>query len=108
MSCAMGEEYIGYSMIILGLANVVSAILVAVCANLISREVVFGIGGIIHMGLMIGLLIWIPEKNLLILFILSASWGLCDAVWQTQCNSKYTRFNYSFEMMTGLCLENPN
>ena len=85
----MGEEYIGYSMIILGLANVISAILVALCANLISREVVFGIGGIIHMGLMIGLLIWIPEKNLVIFFILSASWGLCDAVWQTQCNSKY-------------------
>lgn len=75
-------------MIILGLANVISAILVAVCANVIAREVVFGIGGILHMGLMIGLLIWIPDTRLLVFFVMSASWGICDAVWQTQCNSK--------------------
>ena len=89
VTCTIGEEYIGYSMIVLGVANVVSAILVAVCANIVPREVVFGIGGILHMGLMIGLLIWIPDqKQLIVFFIMSASWGVCDAVWQTQCNSK--------------------
>ncbi|WAR27579.1 UN93A-like protein [Mya arenaria] len=87
VSCTIGEEYIGYCMIILGLANIVSAILVALCANLIPREVVFGIGGILHMGLMIGLLIWIPDKKLSIFFLMAASWGVCDAVWQTQCNN---------------------
>ena len=89
VTCTIGEEYIGYSMIVLGVANVMSAILVAVCANIVPREVVFGIGGILHMGLMIGLLIWIPDqKQLIVFFIMSASWGVCDAVWQTQCNSK--------------------
>lgn len=90
VTCTIGEEYIGYCMIILGVANVVSAILVAVCANIVPREVVFGIGGILHMGVMIGLLIWMPDqKQLLIFFIMSASWGVCDAVWQTQCNSMF-------------------
>lgn len=83
-------------MIVLGVANVVSAILVAVCANIVPREVVFGIGGILHMGLMIGLLIWLPDQNnLLIFFIMSASWGVCDAVWQTQCNSRFNELNYN-------------
>jgi hypothetical protein len=90
ITCTIGEEYIGYCMIILGLANVISAVLVAVCANVIAREVVFGIGGIIHMGLMIGLLIWIPDTRLVIFFVMAASWGVCDAVWQTQCNSEYS------------------
>ncbi|KAK3576536.1 hypothetical protein CHS0354_018042 [Potamilus streckersoni] len=88
VTCAMRSvEYIGYAMIILGLANVISAIFVAVCARLIPREVVFGVGGVLHMGLMIGFLIWMPEKNLSVFFILAAAWGVCDAVWQTQCNT---------------------
>lgn len=89
VSCALGTRYIGYAMIVMGVANVASAILVAVFAKRIPREVVFGVGGIIHMGLMIGFLVWMPQKNLLIFYMLSASWGVCDAVWQTQCNSKY-------------------
>ncbi|KAJ8309816.1 hypothetical protein KUTeg_011681 [Tegillarca granosa] len=90
VTCSLGVEYVGYSMIVMGLASVVSAVLVAVCAKHVQREVVFGIGGILHMGLMIGFLIWIPKKNLVIYFFLSAAWGMCDAVWQTQCNSKFT------------------
>ncbi|KAH3810886.1 protein unc-93 homolog A-like [Dreissena polymorpha] len=87
VACMIGEEYIGYCMIVLGLANIVSAVLVAVCANHVPREVVFGIGGILHMGLMIGLLIWIPDKKLAVFFFMAAAWGVCDAVWQTQCNT---------------------
>ena len=75
-------------MIVMGAANVFGAVIVAVCAKYIPREVLFGIGGIIHMGIMIGFLIWVPEETKHIHFILAASWGMCDAVWQTQCNSK--------------------
>jgi len=75
-------------MIVMGAANVFGAVIVAVSAKYIPREVLFGIGGIIHMGIMIGFLIWVPEETKHIHFILAASWGMCDAVWQTQCNSK--------------------
>ncbi|XP_069104448.1 protein unc-93 homolog A-like [Argopecten irradians] len=88
VTCALGEEYIGYSMIVMGVANVVSSILVALVAKLVPREVVFGFGGVIHMAIMIGFLIWIPDSNnKFIYFLLAASWGFCDAVWQTQCNT---------------------
>lgn len=76
-------------MIVMGVANVLSSILVALVAKMVPREVVFGAGGVIHMAIMIGFLIWIPMNNLFIYFMLAASWGFCDAVWQTQCNSKY-------------------
>ena len=89
MTCALGEKYVGYSMIVMGAANVLGAIVVAICAKHIPREVVFAIGGIIHMGIMIGFLIWIPDQSKHIHFLLAASWGVCDAVWQTQCNSKF-------------------
>lgn len=89
VTCSLGEKYVGYSMIVMGAANVLGAVVVALCAKHIPREVVFGIGGIIHMGIMIGFLIWIPDKTKHIHFILAASWGVCDAVWQTQCNSKF-------------------
>ncbi|XP_036365706.1 protein unc-93 homolog A-like [Octopus sinensis] len=88
VTCTLGIDYVGYCMITMGLANVLSSVMVALCAKYIPREVVLGFGGVVHIGLMIGFLIWIPEKNLLIFFILAASWGVCDAVWQTQCNSE--------------------
>ena len=48
-----------------------------------------GIGGILHIGLMVFLLVWIPDKNLkAVFYVISALWGVCDAIWQTQCNSK--------------------
>ncbi|CAI9736142.1 Hypothetical predicted protein [Octopus vulgaris] len=87
VTCTLGIDYVGYCMITMGLANVLSSVMVALCAKYIPREVVLGFGGVVHIGLMIGFLIWIPEKNLLIFFILAASWGVCDAVWQTQCNT---------------------
>ncbi|XP_052104182.1 protein unc-93 homolog A-like [Mytilus californianus] len=87
VTCALGEKYVGYSMIVMGAANVLGAIVVAICAKHIPREVVFAIGGIIHMGIMIGFLIWIPDQSKHIHFLLAASWGVCDAVWQTQCNT---------------------
>ncbi|ESP03275.1 hypothetical protein LOTGIDRAFT_92528, partial [Lottia gigantea] len=87
VTCALGVEYIGYSMIILGVANVLSSIMVALCARYIPREVVLGFGSVMHIALMIGFLIWIPNSQPMIFFLLSAAWGVCDAVWQTQCNT---------------------
>ena len=79
----------GFCMITLGVANVGGAVIVALVSQKVPREVVLGFGGVMHMALMIGFLIWIPDQKPMIFFILAAAWGVCDAVWQTQCNSKY-------------------
>lgn len=85
----MGVEYIGYCMITLGVANVAGAVVVVLISHHLPREVALGFGGIMHIALMIGFLIWIPDKQPLLFFVLAAAWGVCDAVWQTQCNSEY-------------------
>ncbi|CAH1781034.1 unnamed protein product [Owenia fusiformis] len=88
ITCSLGIEYIGYCMIMLGLANIASSILIGFVAKHIPREVIIGLGGILHIGLMVFLLIWVPDKGVTpVVFLMSAFWGMCDAVWQTQCNS---------------------
>ncbi|GFR68397.1 Unc-93-like protein A [Elysia marginata] len=88
VTCALGVNYVGYCMITLGASNVLGTIFVAFFSHKIPREVVLGFGGILHISLMIGFLIWIPGNSPVLYFVLAAAWGLCDAVWQTQCNSK--------------------
>jgi hypothetical protein len=88
VSCSLGAEYVGYCMIILGTASVGGTVLVALVSHRLPREIVLGFGGVVHMALMIGFLIWIPSKEPKLFLGLSAAWGVCDAVWQTQCNSR--------------------
>ncbi len=60
--------------------------------TIISLSPVLGIGSILHIGLIIYLLVVIPGPNLFpVYFVLSALWGICDAIWQTQCNCMYTK-----------------
>ncbi|RUS86004.1 hypothetical protein EGW08_006216, partial [Elysia chlorotica] len=87
VTCALGVNYVGYCMITLGASNVLGTIFVAFFSHRIPREVVLGFGGILHISLMIGFLIWIPGNSPVLYFVLAAAWGLCDAVWQTQCNT---------------------
>ncbi|XP_059177433.1 protein unc-93 homolog A-like, partial [Physella acuta] len=87
VTCMLGVHYVGYCMITLGASTVLGAIFVAIFSHKIPREVVLGFGGVVHIALMIGYLIWIPEISPMLFFVLSAAWGVCDSVWQTQCNT---------------------
>ncbi|XP_025079982.1 protein unc-93 homolog A-like isoform X2 [Pomacea canaliculata] len=87
VTCSLGVDYIGYCMITLGASNVVGAMVVALVSHRLPREVVLGFGVIMHIALMIGFLIWIPDKRPMLFFVLAAAWGVCDSVWQTQCNT---------------------
>lgn len=89
VTCSLKLQFVGYTMIVMGVANVCIAVLIGVGANHVPREAVFGVGGVTHIGVMIIILIWVPDDNMLVHFIIAAALGLCDAVWQTQCNSKY-------------------
>ncbi|XP_067670327.1 protein unc-93 homolog A-like [Haliotis asinina] len=87
VTCTLGEEYVGYTMITMGICSMLGSILVALTGKRIPREVVLGFGGIMHIALMIGFLIWIPDNHPVLFFVLAGAWGVCDAVWQTQCNT---------------------
>ncbi|XP_062620059.1 protein unc-93 homolog A-like [Saccostrea cucullata] len=87
VTCSLKLEFVGYTMIVMGVANVCSAVLIGLFANHVPREAVFGIGGVTHIGVMIIMLIWVPDTSNLVHFVIAAVLGLCDAVWQTQCNT---------------------
>jgi len=90
VSCTVGIQHIGYCMITLGVANAVSSCLIGCAQRHVYREVLVAIGCVLHSGLIVFLLVWIPDRHLLpVFFILSALWGFCDAIWQTQSNGPY-------------------
>jgi len=87
-------------MITLGMTNSIFSVLVGHVARHVAREAIVGVGTILHLGLMVFLLVWIPDPHLFaVFFVISALWGVCDAIWQTQCNCK---FGLSFHLITKL------
>lgn len=79
-------------MITLGMTNSIFSVLVGFAAKHVAREAIVGIGSVLHVGIVVFLLVWIPDRNLVaIFFVISALWGVCDAIWQTQCNSESLR-----------------
>ncbi|KAK2161236.1 hypothetical protein NP493_1595g00041 [Ridgeia piscesae] len=90
ISCAIGIEYVGTNMITLGMTNSVFSIVIGLLSRHVPREAIVGVGSILHVGLMVFLLVWIPASNLkAVYYVISALWGFCDAIWQTQCNCEY-------------------
>jgi len=76
-------------MMTVGLTNAVCSCLIGCAARHVPREALVGIGCVLHAGLVVFLLVWIPDSNLVpAFFVVSALWGVCDAVWQTQSNGK--------------------
>ena len=74
-------------MITLGMTNSVFSIVIGLLSRHVPREAIVGVGSILHVGLMVFLLVWIPATNLkVVYYVISALWGFCDAIWQTQCN----------------------
>ena len=78
-------------MITLGASNVVSSMTVGILATHMPRGIMVGVAGCLHIGLSMFMLINVPtyEQKPLI-FVQAIMWGICDAIWQTQCNGKFT------------------
>ncbi|KAK7477134.1 hypothetical protein BaRGS_00031620 [Batillaria attramentaria] len=60
VTCSLGVEFVGFCMITLGIANVAGAVIVTLVSH---------------------------HKNSVLFVVLAAAWGVCDAVWQAQCNT---------------------
>lgn len=96
ITCTLGIEFVGYNMITLGMTNSIFSVLIGHVARHVAREAIIGVGTILHLGLMVFLLVWIPDLNLMpVFFVISALWGCCDAIWQTQCSCKCRHFYYN-------------
>jgi len=79
-------------MITLGVANAVCSCLIGCAQRHVHREALVAIGCVLHAALIIFLLVWIPDRHLLaVFFVLSALWGFCEAIWQTQSNGQFNK-----------------
>jgi len=88
VSCSIGVGFIGYNMVTYGIANALGSLLVSSCVarQVVAREALVGVASVLQLGLLVFLLVWVPDPNLVVVFFaLSALWGMCDALWQTQC-----------------------
>lgn len=68
-------------MIVMGVVNVCIVVLIGVGVNYVLWEVVFGVGGVIYIGVMIIIFIWVLDDNMLVYFIIVVVLGFCDVVW---------------------------
>jgi hypothetical protein len=77
-------------MLTFGVSNFVFSVGVGLLARHVVPEAVVGVATVLQLGLVVFLLVWIPDRQLApVFFVISALWGLCDAIWQIQCNCKY-------------------
>lgn len=80
-------EYIGYNMLTFGVSNFAFSIAVGMLARHVVPEAIVGVAAVLQLGLIVFLLVWVPDQQLApVFYVISALWGLCDAIWQIQCN----------------------
>ena len=90
MNCALGVHRIGFVIVAYGTASAVASAAVGhVTATHIRRVYVVVSGATFNAGLLLALAWWTPAADDVAMFyVLAGCLGLCDAVWQTQTNSK--------------------
>ncbi|XP_063837499.1 UNC93-like protein [Ostrinia nubilalis] len=90
VSCALGIHSIGYVMICFGVVNALCSLVFGSAMKYIGRFPILVMGAALHLGLIVWLLIWMPNPNSpTVFFVISGLWGVGDAVWQTQINGLY-------------------
>lgn len=91
MTCTLGVHYVGYVLMVFGVTSAVFSLLVGLAAHHIPRDTVVGIGAVLHLGLIVFLIVWQPDVTLVaVFFTIAGLWGICDAIWLTQCSCMLT------------------
>ncbi|XP_065112342.1 protein unc-93 homolog A [Paramisgurnus dabryanus] len=90
VTCALGIHYVGFVMICFGATNSVCSFAFGRLAAYTGRIALFCLAAATNLGCLLGLLYWRPHPDQLpVFFVISALWGMADAVWQTQTNVLY-------------------
>ncbi|KAM4695107.1 protein unc-93 homolog A-like [Discoglossus pictus] len=90
VTCILGLKYVGFVIICFGVTNALCAALFGKLTQYTGRIPLFLLGAAINVGCIIGFLIWKPSTgNFAVFFVMSALWGIADAVWQTLLSSLY-------------------
>jgi predicted MFS family arabinose efflux permease len=78
-------------MITFGAITAASAFVIGYLVKHIKRIAIVISGAVFHASLILALYLWKPSiDDIPMFYVVAACLGLCDAIWQTQSNSKYT------------------
>ncbi|XP_053316257.1 protein unc-93 homolog A-like [Spea bombifrons] len=90
VTCAIGIRMVGFAIVCFGVPNAICAALFGNLAEYTGHFFLLTLGALIHIGCIVGLLLWIPNaEQMFLYFVFPGVWGVADAVWQTQISSLY-------------------
>ncbi|KAI8794006.1 protein unc-93 A [Biomphalaria glabrata] len=125
ISCALGVRWVGYIMTSYGICTAIFAIGINSLAGPLGRLVLFTVAVIIDTGTLVGMLLWQPrDESVIVYFLIPAFSGISEGIMQAQFNtliaqvfkenispafatyhtSKATSFTITFVLSTFICL----
>ena len=89
ISCVKGVNYVGIILICYGVTDAIGSYLFGYVIKYIGRIPCFIMAAIFNYTSIFIMIFWVPNTDSsYILYIVAVLWGLADAVWLTQINSK--------------------
>ena len=89
MSCELGIDYVGFTMLCFGVVAIIASYGLGVLEKWTGQYPIFVTASVINAGIMITMLLW---KNMLnqhyMLFVITGLWGATDSIWQSQTVGK--------------------
>ena len=91
VSCKIGFEWIGYTMLCFGTCDTIGSLLFGILGKYTGRVPLLIFGTLLNLGIICVMRFWTMSDDgwSALLFIIPAAWGLCDAIWITQSQGKY-------------------
>ncbi|KAK3919006.1 UNC93-like protein [Frankliniella fusca] len=82
--CSLGLHNVCLVFMSMGLMQSVAAFTLSMLLQHIRRYVVIGVGFTFHTCLIMVLLTWLPSaEDSALFYVISAAWGVCNAIWET-------------------------
>lgn len=83
-----GTYQVGFTLIALGLSSGFTSALYGKLAKFIPRLFIFLFGGLLNIGLLVFLVLWVPVPSYVFIFLFAVLWGAADGVWNTMTTSE--------------------
>ncbi|XP_070561142.1 protein unc-93 homolog A-like [Ptychodera flava] len=87
VTCGIGVEYVGYISLSSSIIVVITAYISGRLTQYIGRLSQFAFGMTLDFGLIMVMLLWIPDDRVALYFFLAAGWGVTDALIYVQVRS---------------------
>ncbi|KAJ3652148.1 hypothetical protein Zmor_018138 [Zophobas morio] len=99
--CTLGIHRLNLVFLSMGLLQSIAACTLSMLLRTIRRYYVVAVGFTFHACLLMVLILWKPiEDDPALFYVISAAWGVCNAIWEMLNFSKYTVGTLAFTLQT--------